>query len=123
MFNIITGINESKTLTKHISCKCKCKFDGRSCNSDEWWNNDRCQCECKKCHVCVEDYFWNPAACNCKNGKYLASIMDDSAIMCGEIIESYEEETNFKEKKKQPVKHKISIFSIFINYYTIIDSY
>ena len=29
MFNMITGINESKELTKHISCKCKCKFDGR----------------------------------------------------------------------------------------------
>ena len=25
---MITGINESKTLTKHISCKCKCRFDG-----------------------------------------------------------------------------------------------
>ena len=24
VFNMITGINESKTLTKHISCKCKC---------------------------------------------------------------------------------------------------
>ena len=23
---MITGIKESKTLTKHISCKCKCKF-------------------------------------------------------------------------------------------------
>ena len=29
VFNMNTGINESKTLTKHISCKCKCKFDGR----------------------------------------------------------------------------------------------
>ena len=27
MFTLITGINESKTLTKHISCKCKCEFD------------------------------------------------------------------------------------------------
>ena len=27
MFNMITGINELKTL-KHISCKCKCKLDG-----------------------------------------------------------------------------------------------
>ena len=26
---MITRINEPKTLTKHISCKCKCKFDGR----------------------------------------------------------------------------------------------
>ena len=25
---MITGINESKPLTKHISCKWKCKFDG-----------------------------------------------------------------------------------------------
>ena len=31
-FNMITGINESKTLKKHISCKCKCKCDGRKCN-------------------------------------------------------------------------------------------
>ena len=29
---MIAGINESKTLTKHISCKCKCKFDGGQCN-------------------------------------------------------------------------------------------
>ena len=28
VFNMIAGINESKTLQKHISCKCKCKFDG-----------------------------------------------------------------------------------------------
>ena len=35
---MITGINESKT-AKHISCKCKCKFDGRKCNLDQWWDN------------------------------------------------------------------------------------
>ena len=52
MFNMIAGINESKTSTKHISCKCECKFDGRKCNSDQWWNNDKCPCKCKKCHVC-----------------------------------------------------------------------
>ena len=28
VFNKITGINESTMLTKHTSCKCKCKFDG-----------------------------------------------------------------------------------------------
>ena len=32
MVNIIAGINKSKILTKHISFKCKCKFDGRKCN-------------------------------------------------------------------------------------------
>ena len=40
--------------------------------------------------------------------------MDDSAIMCDEIIESYEEDTNFNEKK-QPVKREISI--CYLNFY------
>ena len=26
VFNMITGINVLKTLTKHISCECKCRF-------------------------------------------------------------------------------------------------
>ena len=33
---MITEINESKTLTKHLPCWCKCRFDGRKCNSDQW---------------------------------------------------------------------------------------
>ena len=36
---------------------------------------------------------WNPATCSCKNGKYLASIMNDSAIACDEVTESYDEQT------------------------------
>ena len=43
---MIREINESKTLTKHISCECKCKFNGRKC-SNEKGNNDKCWCECK----------------------------------------------------------------------------
>ena len=66
---MITGINESKTLTKHISCECKCRFDERKCNSDPWWNNDKCQFEWKKCHVCEKDYTRNPSTCNRENGK------------------------------------------------------
>ena len=30
VFNMITVINELKTSTKHMSCKCKCKFDKKS---------------------------------------------------------------------------------------------
>ena len=56
VFNIITGINELKKLTKLISCECKCRFDRRSCNSDQWWKNDKCWCECKKRHVCEKGY-------------------------------------------------------------------
>ena len=34
IFNIITKINESKTLTKYVLFDCKRKFDGRKCNSN-----------------------------------------------------------------------------------------
>ena len=44
----IAGINEWKTLMKHLSCECKCIFNGRNCNSDQWWYNIKCRCECKK---------------------------------------------------------------------------
>ena len=87
VLNMITGINESKTLPKHLLYEFKCKFDGKKCNLNQWWNNDKCGCECKK-DICKKPYIWNPATCSCENGKYLASIMDDSAITCDEIIES-----------------------------------
>ena len=32
-FNRITGINEWQILTKHISSKCKSKFDSSKCHS------------------------------------------------------------------------------------------
>ena len=101
---MITSINESKRLTKHILCDCKCKFNVKKCDSNQWWNNDKCRCECKKHHICEKDYVWNPATYNCENGKYLASIMDDSVITCDEVIKSCDEEiktiqTNFDKKK------------------------
>ena len=65
VFSVITGINESRTLTKHISCKCDCKFDGKNCNS-----NRNCWCKCKK--GCL----WNPATC-----------IGDSVVICGKIVE------------------------------------
>ena len=36
VFNMITAINELKTLAKHIACKCKSKLDGTKCNSNHW---------------------------------------------------------------------------------------
>ena len=48
VFNMITVINESKTLAKHILWECKCKFDGRKCNLNQKQNNDKCRCESKK---------------------------------------------------------------------------
>ena len=53
--------------------------------------------------------------------------MDDSAIICVEVIESRDEEmkttpTNLHEKKATCKAKKLSFTFIFINYYSIIDS-
>ena len=72
MFIIITGINESKTLIKYLSCNCNCKFDGRKCNWKQKWSNDKCQCKCKKTinhSVCEEDHAWILAICACESDK------------------------------------------------------
>ena len=115
VFNMTTGKNESKIVTKDISCECR--FDGKNVIQINGGIRTHVD-ECQKHHVCEKYYIWNPATCSCKNGKYSASIMDDSEVMCDEFInaeaKSNSEETktiltNFNEKYNF-VKHKISIF-------------
>ena len=54
---MITGTNESKILNKHVSCNCKCRFDGRKSNLNQKWNNNKCQCKNQREHyVCKEDH-------------------------------------------------------------------
>ena len=117
---MITGINDSKAVTKHISCECKCKFYGRKCNSNQWWNSNQCRCECKKHNVCKKYYVWNPTTCNRDNGKYLASIMDDSTIICDEVMKTYEEKktvpSSFIEKN---VTCKLQSFYILLAFLLI----
>ena len=56
--------------------------------------------------ICEKDYIWHVAStCSCENGKYLASVMDDSAIACDGVLESHDKETktiptNFNERKE-----------------------
>ena len=86
VFNMITNKNETKTISKHISCDCKCKFNSTACNLNQKWNNKTCQCVCKNYHECKKDYRRNPSTCTCENSKYLKSIADTSIIACDEII-------------------------------------
>ena len=50
---MIIGINESKTLTKHVSCECKCKFDETKCKSNQWLNNNNVD-------MSIKNVFWIP---------------------------------------------------------------
>ena len=59
VFNMIANKNEAKTMTKHISYDCKCKFNSITCNSNQKWNNKTCQCQCKIYHKYKKDCNWN----------------------------------------------------------------
>ena len=93
---MITGINESKTLNLNVDLIEKYVIQ---INGGIRMN----------VNVSVKDFMyvkkivWNPTPCSCENGKYLGSIMNNSVIICDEVIESYGEEiktipTNFKEE-------------------------
>ena len=82
---MITNKNEAKTMTKHILCDCKCKFNNRTCSSNQKWNKT-CECDFKYYHNSKKDYNWNASTCICENSKYLKSIGDISVIECDEII-------------------------------------
>ena len=77
-------------------------------NSDQWWNNDKCQCECKKHHICEKDYIRNPATCSCEDGKYLASIWMIQQLRVIKLLKKKQkqlqqilmEKNNFISKKK-----------------------
>ena len=43
---------------------------------------------------------------SCENGRYSASFMDDSGIMCDRIIESYDKETTYFNEQKATCKIK-----------------
>ena len=63
IFNIIKTINEAKTLAKHLSCNCKCKFVSTASNSNQKWNNKTCQCQFTIYQICKENYSWIPSTC------------------------------------------------------------
>ena len=85
-FSMITNKDEAKTMPKHISCDCKCKFNSTTYKSKQKWNNKTYQYKCKNYLKCKKDYSWNPSTCICENSKYLKSIADASVIKCDKIV-------------------------------------
>ena len=117
---MITGINESDTLTKPVPCKCKYKFDDRKCNSNQNWNNDKCWCKCKK-HKCEKDYIWNPAKCSCKNGKYLANIIEDQWLSVMKLKTQKLSCTTKRQKQLQQILvKKNNLQNTKVTYFTCI---
>ena len=67
--------------------KCKCNFDGKKCNANQIWNNDKYRWVQKlKKKLCWKGHLWNPATCSFENCRYVGSNIYDSVIPCDEII-------------------------------------
>ena len=47
VYNLLTGVTETKHLVQHESCDCNCRLNERVCNWLQKWNHDECQCDCK----------------------------------------------------------------------------
>ena len=57
VFIMITSINELKTLTKFFHANANVDLMEKKCQSNQWWNNDKCWFECKKHHICKKIMF------------------------------------------------------------------
>ena len=68
--NLVSGINETRRIEWHETCKCKCRFNSSFCNNKQRCDDDKCRCQCKelidKC-VWDKEFIWNPSNCECKS--------------------------------------------------------
>ena len=102
---MITRINVLKTLAKDLSCKCKCRFLGRKCNLGITNVGIMLNVYLRVKNVTYMKMILSGIQLHViENEKYLANIMDDSAIVFDEVIELYDEtikaiSTNFNEIK------------------------
>ena len=48
VFNLMSITNETRHISWHKTCTCKCRLDATICNDKQHWNNDKCRCESKE---------------------------------------------------------------------------
>ena len=62
VFNLMSGVNETRFLVQHDSCECKCGLNESVCSSKKKWNHNECRCECTELDdwgFCEKGYMWN----------------------------------------------------------------
>ena len=69
---MITGINESKTVTNDLHVNVNVDLMEKNVIQINGGIMINVDVSVKKNHACEKDYVWNPATCICENGKYLA---------------------------------------------------
>ena len=72
VFNLMSRINEIRSIKWHETRKCICRLDKTICNNKQKWNKDKCRCNCKKLidkRVWDKGFIWNPSNCECECDK------------------------------------------------------
>ena len=65
VFNLLSQTNETRYVSWHETCACKCRLDFSVCHGWQRWNSDKWRCECKGLidkERCDNGFVWN-AAC------------------------------------------------------------
>ena len=72
IFNLMSRTNETRNVSWHETCTCKCRLDVSVCNDKLRWNNNKCRCECKELidkGRLNKGFIWNPSNCKCECDK------------------------------------------------------
>ena len=65
-------IKETRHISWHETCTCKCRLDVNVCINKQRWNNDKCRYECKELiqkSRCDKGLIWNFSICDCECDK------------------------------------------------------
>ena len=66
VFNLVSGINESRRIEWNKMCKCKGRLNSSVSKNKQRWNDDKCRYECEELidkGVCNKVFIWNPRNC------------------------------------------------------------
>ena len=102
VFNLVSGVNETRFLVQHKSCECTCRLNESVCNLKQKWNHNECRCECKELDDWSSrknDDMWNRSTyeCECNKAFKIDGYLDIKNCSCekhliGKLVLKYEDE-------------------------------
>ena len=71
-FNLMSRTNETRHVSLHETCACKCRLYASFRNNKQRWSNNKCTCARKELidkDKRDDEFIWNPSVCECKYDK------------------------------------------------------
>ena len=87
VFNLMSGINETRHIIWHETYKCVCRLSAAICNTKQFWNEDKCRYECKELvdsGIWDKGFIWNPSnyKCKCDKSCGIGEYLDYKSCAC-----------------------------------------